>query len=150
MTIYDAAMSYRAAGVSLVIMAGERYGSGSSRDWAAKGTVLLGVTAVLARSFERIHRGNLIGMGILPLEFLPGDSWETWGIRGDETIAWPDLSGFNGPLNQPLDVMVTKGTGDVSVHPVRIRLDTPGEWVLYQKGGMFPLVLDTLLGHDAR
>lgn len=148
MTIYDAAMSYREAGVPLIIMAGERYGSGSSRDWAAKGTVLLGVTAVLARSFERIHRSNLIGMGILPLEFLPGDSWETWGIQGDETISWPGVSGADGARHGTVDVMVTKPTGDTSVHPVIIRLDTPGEWILYQKGGMFPLVLDSLLNDD--
>ncbi|NMP23979.1 aconitate hydratase AcnA [Sulfobacillus harzensis] len=148
MTIYDAAMRYQDEGVPVVIMAGERYGSGSSRDWAAKGTVLLGVTAVLARSFERIHRSNLIGMGILPLEFLPGESWGTWGIQGDEKIVWPDVSALRGPTDRPLEVTVINSTGDKNVHQVMVRLDTPGEWDLYEKGGMFPWVLDALLGQE--
>jgi aconitate hydratase len=84
MFIYDAAMKYMAAGVPTVIFAGEEYGTGSSRDWAAKGTQLLGIKAVVARSFERIHRSNLVGMGVLPLQFKAGDSWETLGLRGDE------------------------------------------------------------------
>jgi aconitate hydratase len=86
MSIYDAAMRYQAAGVPTVVFAGEEYGTGSSRDWAAKGTQLLGIKAVVARSFERIHRSNLVGMGVLPLQFKAGDSWESLGLRGDEQI----------------------------------------------------------------
>ena len=86
MPIYDAAMQYRSEGVPLVIFAGKEYGTGSSRDWAAKGTRLLGVRAVIAQSFERIHRSNLVGMGVLPLVFVEGMSWQTLGIRGDETV----------------------------------------------------------------
>ncbi len=142
MSIYDAAIRYREEGVPLMIMAGERYGSGSSRDWAAKGTLLLGVTAVLARSFERIHRSNLIGMGILPLQFLEGESWQSWGIRGDEELLWT-LSEEN--LSQTMPVTVINPAGNRVVHQVAVRLDTPGEWALYQKGGIFSWVLDALL-----
>jgi aconitate hydratase len=141
-TIYDAAMAYQEAGVPLVILAGKEYGSGSSRDWAAKGTMLLGVRAVIAESYERIHRSNLIGMGVLPLQFPPGENAESLGLTGTETI---DIEGI-APLNSgatPLTVGVSTDTG-VSFDAV-VRIDTPGEADYYRHGGILQYVLRRML-----
>ncbi|MCS7087183.1 MAG: aconitate hydratase AcnA [Thermoflexales bacterium] len=144
MPIYDAAMRYKAAGVPLIVLAGKEYGTGSSRDWAAKGTALLGVRAVIAESFERIHRNNLVGMGVLPLQFMPGESWESLGLRGDEryTIRLPaDLE-----PRQTLVVHVTPTDGRAPFQfTVRSRLDTPVEVHYYRNGGILPAVLRTMM-----
>jgi aconitate hydratase len=139
-TIYDAAMRYIAAGTPLVVLAGKEYGSGSSRDWAAKGTVLLGVRAVLAESFERIHRSNLIGMGVLPLEFLPGESAETLGLAGDEVF---DIVGLEEAGDGPLPARLSVQAGD-KAFTVALRLDTPVEADYYRHGGILPYVLRQL------
>ena len=144
MSIYDAAMRYRAAGVPTVVFAGEEYGTGSSRDWAAKGTQLLGIRAVVARSFERIHRSNLVGMGVLPLQFAPGDSWESLGLRGDEQIdvlPRPDLR----PLSEAT-LVVTRADGTRLTRPLVLRIDTPVEVNQFRAGGILPYVLRQLLG----
>ena len=144
MSIYDAAMRYRAAGVPTVVFAGEEYGTGSSRDWAAKGTRLLGIRAVIARSFERIHRNNLVGMGVLPLQFAPGDSWESLGLRGDEVIdvqPHPDLL-----PRSPATLVVTRADGTRLSRTLTLRIDTPVEVNQFQAGGILPYVLRQLLG----
>ncbi len=141
--IYDAAMRYRAAGVPTVIFAGEEYGTGSSRDWAAKGTQLLGIKAVIARSFERIHRSNLVGMGVLPLQFAPGDSWEALGLRGDEVIdviPQADLA-----PRSPALLRITRADGSVSERALVLRIDTPVEVQQFRAGGILPFVLRQLL-----
>ena len=144
-TIYDAAMRYIAAGTPLVVLAGKEYGSGSSRDWAAKGTALLGVRAVLAESYERIHRSNLIGMGILPLQFLPGSSAGSLGLQGDEVFAVTGLEGSSsGPLPERLRVMA----GDKAFEVV-LRIDTPVEADYYRHGGILPYVLRQLRRRSA-
>jgi aconitate hydratase len=139
-TIYDAAMRYAQEGTPLVVLAGKEYGSGSSRDWAAKGTALLGVRAVLAESFERIHRSNLVGMGILPLQFHEGDSAESLGLAGQEVF---DVTGLeavgSGPLPQRLTV---EASG--KVFEVLLRVDTPVEAEYYRHGGILPYVLRQL------
>jgi aconitate hydratase len=143
LSIYDAAMKYLAAGVPTVVFAGEEYGTGSSRDWAAKGTQLLGIKAVIARSFERIHRSNLIGMGVLPLQFKGADSWESLGIRGDETI---DV--LLDPQLRPLSdatLVVTRPDGERQEVTVVLRIDTPIEVDYYKHGGILPFVLRQLL-----
>jgi aconitate hydratase len=143
MYIYDAAMRYMADGVPTVIFGGEEYGTGSSRDWAAKGTQLLGIKAVVARSFERIHRSNLVGMGVLPLQFKGGDSWETLGLKGDETI---DVV-IGGALQPQSDVtlVITRADGTRQEVSVKLRIDTPIEIDYYQHGGILPFVLRQLL-----
>ena len=140
-TIYDAAVRYQAEGVPLIVLAGTEYGSGSSRDWAAKGTALLGVRAVLAESYERIHRSNLIGMGVLPLQFHDGDSVESLGLTGRETF---DISGLVGlPPDDPLpDELVVRADG--RQFRVRLRVDTPKEAEYYRHGGILPYVLRQL------
>ncbi len=143
MFVYDAAMKYQAAGVPTVIFAGEEYGTGSSRDWAAKGTQLLGIKAVVARSFERIHRSNLVGMGVLPLQFKAGESWETLGLKGDETvdvIPAPDLK----PQSQAT-LLITSANGQRRTVAVTLRIDTPIEVDYYRHGGILPFVLRQLL-----
>jgi aconitate hydratase len=143
MFIYDAAMQYMAQGVPTVIFAGEEYGSGSSRDWAAKGTQLLGVRAVVARSFERIHRSNLVGMGVLPLQFLAGDSWQSLGLKGSEII---DL--LLEPELRPQSrarLVVTREDGCRDEREVVLRIDTPIEVDYYRHGGILPFVLRQLL-----
>ena len=143
MSIYDAAMQYQRQGVATVVFGGEEYGTGSSRDWAAKGTQLLGVKAVVAKSFERIHRSNLVGMGVLPLQFQPGDSAESLGIRGDETfdVAVPaDIK-----PQQPLTVVMTRKDGSRREIPVLCRIDTPIEVDYYRHGGILPFVLRELV-----
>jgi aconitate hydratase len=144
MSIYDAAMKYVADGVPTMVFAGEEYGTGSSRDWAAKGTQLLGVKAVIARSFERIHRSNLVGMGVLPLQFLGDDSPTTLGITGDETF---DLEGLEGEIRpqQQATLVIKRANGDSQRVQVLLRIDTPIEVDYYKHGGILPFVLRQLL-----
>lgn len=140
-TIYDASMAYQSAGVALVILAGKEYGSGSSRDWAAKGTALLGVRAVIAESFERIHRSNLIGMGVLPLQFLDGQNPSTLGLMGDEVFAISGITALNSG-GVPKEVTVTAGA---KTFKAKVRIDTPGEADYYRHGGIMQFVLRQLL-----
>ena len=138
-TIYDAAQRYAAERVPLLVIAGKEYGSGSSRDWAAKGTALLGVRAVLAASFERIHRANLIGMGVLPLQFAPGDDAASLGLTGEETYA---VRGLAGTGEVPRTVTVTaSGPGGTREFTATARIDTPAEAAYYRHGGILPYVL---------
>jgi len=145
MTIYDAAMKYLAANIPTVIFAGEEYGTGSSRDWAAKGTQLLGVKAVIAKSYERIHRSNLVGMGVLPLQFKGSDSLATLNLSGDETF---DLTGISDNLKPQQDVTLTITRKDGSKQNVTLllRIDTPIEVDYYKNGGILPYVLKELVG----
>ncbi len=143
LAIYDAAMKYLAAGVPTVVFAGEEYGTGSSRDWAAKGTQLLGIKAVVARSFERIHRSNLIGMGVLPLQFRPGDSWESLGLEGDEVVDVV-LGAEIRPQGEAL-LRITAADGTVREVGVLLRIDTAIEVDYYRHGGILPFVLRQLL-----
>jgi aconitate hydratase len=140
-TIYDASIAYQSAGVPLVIMAGKEYGSGSSRDWAAKGTALLGVRAVIAESFERIHRSNLIGMGVLPLQFIDGQNPTTLGLKGDEVFAISGITALNTG-GVPKEVTVTAGA---ITFKAKVRIDTPGEADYYRHGGIMQFVLRQLL-----
>jgi aconitate hydratase len=140
-TIYDASIAYQSAGVPLVIMAGKEYGSGSSRDWAAKGTALLGVRAVIAESFERIHRSNLIGMGVLPLQFKDGESAQSLGLKGDEVFAIEGIAALN-TSGVPKEVKVT---ADGKTFTAKVRIDTPGEADYYRHGGIMQFVLRSLL-----
>jgi aconitate hydratase len=140
-TIYDASVAYQAAGVPLVILAGKEYGSGSSRDWAAKGTALLGVRAVIAESFERIHRSNLIGMGVLPLQFKEGETAQSLGLKGDETFAISGITALNSG-GIPKEVNVTAGD---KTFTAKVRIDTPGEGDYYRHGGIMQYVLRQLL-----
>ncbi|MDE1998769.1 MAG: aconitate hydratase, partial [Burkholderiales bacterium] len=143
LSIYDAAMRYIAAKVPTVIFGGEEYGTGSSRDWAAKGTQLLGIKAVIARSFERIHRSNLVGMGVLPLQFKGTESWETLGLKGDETIG---IELNNGLVPQAdAQLIITRADGRRHQTTVTLRIDTPIEVAYYQHGGILPYVLRQLL-----
>jgi aconitate hydratase len=142
--IYDAAMRYIGEGTPTVVFGGEEYGTGSSRDWAAKGTQLLGVKAVIARSFERIHRSNLVGMGVLPLQFLGGDSAQSLGLKGDETI---DIAGLdNLRPQQELQLKVRKPDGSERSVTVKCRIDTAIEVDYYRHGGILPFVLRELMG----
>jgi aconitate hydratase len=143
MSIYDAAMRYQAEGVPTVVFAGEEYGTGSSRDWAAKGTQLLGIRAVVARSFERIHRSNLVGMGVLPLQFRPGDSWEGLGLRGDETVDVIPHPGLQPQSEARL--RITRADGSRHELPLVLRIDTPVEVNYFRAGGILPYVLRQLL-----
>ncbi len=140
-TIYDAAMDYADKGVPLVVLAGKEYGSGSSRDWAAKGTKLLGVRAVIAESFERIHRSNLIGMGVLPLQFADGESAESLGLDGAETYDFGDLEGGQA---KTVTVTARRPDGDVVEFEARVRLDTPNEVDYFDNGGILQTVLRKL------
>jgi aconitate hydratase len=144
MPIYDAAMRYIADGTPTVVFGGEEYGTGSSRDWAAKGTQLLGVKAVVARSFERIHRSNLVGMGVLPLQFLGSDSAQSLGLKGDETIDVV-MAGEIVP-QQELKLRIRYGNGETREVPVKSRIDTPIEVDYYNHGGILPFVLRELMG----
>ncbi len=139
MDIYDAAMRYKADGVPLVVIAGKEYGTGSSRDWAAKGTLLLGVRAVIAESYERIHRNNLVGMGVLPLQFVNGQNAESLGITGRETFSI-DIRGDIQP-RQTLAVQMTDAGGRTKAFEALARLDTPVEVNYYVNGGILPAVL---------
>ena len=143
MSIYDAAMKYQAAGRATVVLAGEEYGTGSSRDWAAKGTQLLGIKAVVARSFERIHRSNLVGMGVLPLQFKGNDSWQSLGLTGEEfidVIPSPDLT-----PQSDAQLVITHPDGRTQSVTVKLRIDTPIEVDYYRHGGILPYVLRQLL-----
>jgi aconitate hydratase len=141
MSIYDAAMQYQKQGVPLVILAGKEYGTGSSRDWAAKGTNLLGVRAVITESFERIHRSNLVGMGVLPLNFMPGDSIESLGLTGKETF---DIEGLGDGSLKTVEVTATAEDGAVKTFKARVRIDTPKEVEYYRHGGILHYVLRQL------
>jgi len=141
MSIYDASMRYQADGVPLVVLAGKEYGSGSSRDWAAKGTALLGVRAVIAESYERIHRSNLIGMGVLPLQFSDGESAASLGLTGEETFSVTGVTELNGGAS-PREVTVR---ADTTEFRARLRIDTPGEADYYRHGGIMQFVLRSLL-----
>jgi aconitate hydratase len=150
--IYDASSNYQAQDISLVILAGKEYGSGSSRDWAAKGTALLGVKAVIAESFERIHRSNLIGMGVLPLQYLPGQTAESIGLDGTESFSITGVTELNNGLT-PKTISVTaeptphSPTGKQSLSfQVALRIDTPGEADYYRHGGILQYVLRSLVG----
>ena len=148
MPIYDAAMKYAEEGKPLVIFAGKEYGTGSSRDWAAKGTRLLGVRAVIAQSFERIHRSNLIGMGVIPLQFREGDSWQTLGLKGDETVTIKGLAQGLKP-RATLTVEITRADGSKTEAQVLCRIDTLDELDYYKNGGIMPYVLRNLAGAAA-
>lgn len=145
MPIYDAAMKYQAEGTPLVIFAGKEYGTGSSRDWAAKGTNLLGVRAVITESFERIHRSNLVGMGVLPLVFEPGTSWQTLGLRGDETVTIHGLGASLRP-RQILTAEITRANGEKLSTPLICRIDTLDELEYFRNGGILHYVLRQLAG----
>ena len=145
MSIFDAAMKYAEHNTPLMVVAGQEYGTGSSRDWAAKGTALLGVKAVVAQSFERIHRSNLVGMGVLPLQFNEGTTAQTLKLDGTETY---DVVGLNAGLKpqQELTLRITRANGQSENVPVRCRIDTPIEIDYYQHGGILPFVLRQLVG----
>ena len=144
--IYDAAQNYKAEGTPLVVMGGKEYGTGSSRDWAAKGTLLLGVKAVIAESFERIHRSNLIGMGVIPLQFPNGESWKSLGLDGTETF---DISGIEelneGTTPKTVKVVATKEDGSTIEFDADVRIDTPGEADYYRHGGILQYVLRNMI-----
>ena len=141
--IYDAAVKYKATQTPLVVLAGTQYGTGSSRDWAAKGTLLLGVKAVIAKSFERIHRSNLVGMGVLPLCFKEGQGAEELGLDGSESFSIPDLNDSVKPL-QELGVEAKKSDGTVVKFSAIVRLDTPVEVDYYKNGGILQTVVRNL------
>ncbi len=148
MPIYDAAMEYREAGVPLVVLGGKEYGTGSSRDWAAKGSSLLGIKAVIAESFERIHRSNLVGMGVLPLQFQPGDTAGSLGLTGREVF---DIDGL--AQGEARKVRVTaapegSGGGEPVAFDAIVRIDTPNEVAYYQHGGILQYVLRQLLKRE--
>ncbi|MCW2134907.1 aconitate hydratase [Arthrobacter sp. VKM Ac-2550] len=145
-SVYDASMNYQAAGTPLVVLAGKEYGSGSSRDWAAKGTALLGVKAVIAESFERIHRSNLIGMGVLPLQFPKGETAESLGLTGTETFAIEGVTELNnGSTPRTVRVTVTAEDGTTRNFDADLRIDTPGEADYYRHGGILQYVLRQLV-----
>jgi aconitate hydratase len=141
-TIYDASTAYQAAGIPLVILAGKEYGSGSSRDWAAKGTMLLGVRAVIAESYERIHRSNLIGMGVLPLQYPAGETASSLGLTGTETFSITGITALNdGGTPRTVEVSTEDGKRFDAV----VRIDTPGEADYYRHGGILQYVLRRML-----
>jgi aconitate hydratase len=144
MTIFDASEKYERERVPLVVLAGKEYGSGSSRDWAAKGTRLLGVRVVIAESFERIHRSNLVGMGVLPLEFQPGENVSSLGLTGRETY---EIEGIAGALSSTKRIVVRArdDKGQSKSFTTTARVDTPEEALYYQHGGILPYVLRHLL-----
>jgi aconitate hydratase len=141
MSLYDAAMKYQAEGTPLVVLAGKEYGTGSSRDWAAKGTNLLGIKAVITESFERIHRSNLVGMGVLPLNFMSGDSVESLGLTGKEIF---DIEGLGDGSSETVSVTATADDGKVTTFEARVRIDTPKEAEYYRHGGILHYVLRQL------
>jgi aconitate hydratase len=146
-TIYDASAAYQAADIPLVVLAGKEYGSGSSRDWAAKGTALLGVKAVIAESYERIHRSNLIGMGVLPLQYPVGQNAESLGLTGTETFSISGVTALNeGTTPKTVKVTVTREDGSSQEFDAVVRIDTPGEADYYRNGGILQYVLRSLVG----
>lgn len=150
MSIYDAAMKYKADGTPLMIFAGKEYGTGSSRDWAAKGTYLMGVNAVIAESFERIHRSNLVGMGVLPLQFNDGTTANGLGLTGEETFDLTGLTSGNVVPRQEVLLTVNRADGSKEVVPLRLRIDTPIEIEYYKNGGILPFVLRQLIRENAK
>jgi aconitate hydratase len=146
-TIFEAAQRYHEQRVPLIILAGKEYGSGSSRDWAAKGPKLLGIAAVIAESYERIHRSNLVGMGILPLQFGAGDNAESLGLTGEEVYAVEGLADAlqDGPGGQEVTVVAERDDGVTHRFAATVRIDTPQEIRYYQHGGILPYVLRQLL-----
>jgi aconitate hydratase len=148
MFIYDAAMKYKEDGVPLLVIAGKEYGSGSSRDWAAKGTLLLGVRAVLAESFERIHRSNLVQMGVLPLQFIEGQTRESLGLTGEESYS---ICGVRAAVSTGSNVQVIAAGADgkVTEFQAKVRIDTPQEAEYYRNGGILPYVLRQLMASEA-
>ena len=146
MSIYDAAMKYKAEGVPLVVMAGKEYGTGSSRDWAAKGTNLLGVKAVIAESFERIHRSNLVGMGVLPLQFKDGENAQTHGLDGSEEIS---VTGIDDGRARTATVTARRTDGSEKRFEVRVLLLTPKEVEYFRHGGILHYVLRQLAAKKA-
>jgi aconitate hydratase len=148
MSIYDAAMRYAEEGVELVVLAGSEYGSGSSRDWAAKGTKLLGIRAVIAQSFERIHRSNLIGMGVLPLQFPDGESAQSLGLTGEELFSvtgLADAMAAGGAAPAAAHVSAERDGADPVRFDARVRIDTPREAEYFRHGGILSYVLRQLL-----
>jgi aconitate hydratase len=151
MSIYDAAMRYAEEGVALVVLAGREYGSGSSRDWAAKGTKLLGVRAVIAQSFERIHRSNLVGMGVLPLQFPDGESAQSLGLTGEEVFAIDAIAEAAASVEggkggaQAISVRAERDGAEPVVFEARVRIDTPREAEYFRHGGILQFVLRMLL-----
>ncbi|HBR57681.1 MAG TPA: aconitate hydratase, partial [Blastocatellia bacterium] len=139
------AVKYRAEEVPLVIFAGQEYGTGSSRDWAAKGTKLMGVSAVVARSYERIHRSNLVGMGVLPLQFKDGVSAESLGLDGTETFDIKGLEGAEIRPGQDVNLTIARSNGTQVEVPLTLRIDTPIEIEYYKSGGILPFVLRQLI-----
>ena len=146
MPIYDAAMKYKADGTPLVVLAGKEYGTGSSRDWAAKGTILLGVKAVVAESFERIHRSNLVGMGVLPLQFKDGENAGSLGLDGSETF---DITGLQDGASKTATVTATKADGSTKSFEVHVMLLTPKEVDYFRHGGLLQYVLRQLAAKKA-
>jgi aconitate hydratase len=149
MSIYDASVNYQAAGLPLVVIAGQEYGTGSSRDWAAKGTMLLGVRAVIAESFERIHRSNLVGMGVLPCQFKEGVNASTLGLDGSETFDLVGLQEAEVRPRQDLTLVIRRESGESQEVPVTLRIDTPIEVEYYRHGGILPYVLRQLIAQSA-
>ncbi|MFD0488706.1 hypothetical protein ACFQ0O_18615 [Saccharopolyspora spinosporotrichia] len=144
--IYDAAQNYAAQGTPLVVLGGKEYGSGSSRDWAAKGTRLLGVRAVIAESFERIHRSNLIGMGVIPLQFPEGSSAKSLGLDGTETYDFSGITKLNdGETPETVKVTARKADGSTVEFDAKVRIDTPGEADYYRNGGILQYVLRKMI-----
>jgi len=143
MSIFDASLRYKADGTPLLVLAGKEYGSGSSRDWAAKGPMLLGIRVAIAESFERIHRSNLIGMGILPLEFAPGESRATLGLSGEEVFDFKGLGDRILPRSR-LTVTAADSAGNVKTFETVVRIDTPDESDYYRHGGILQYVLRQL------
>ena len=147
MSIFDASVKYINAGVPLIVLAGKEYGSGSSRDWAAKGPLLLGIRAVIAESYERIHRSNLVGMGILPLQFLPEEDAETLGLKGDETyeiVGVRELLDRKFAGGRQILVRAIHADGNAIEFNALVRIDTPQEILYYEHGGILQYVLRTL------
>jgi aconitate hydratase len=144
LSIFEASERYRSAGTPLIVLAGKEYGSGSSRDWAAKGPMLLGIRAAIAESFERIHRSNLIGMGILPLEYLAGQNRESLGLTGEEVFS---ITGVAANLTPRMTVTVTAAAanGSTRTFDAVVRIDTPDEADYYRHGGILPYVLRQVL-----
>jgi len=148
MSVYDAAMNYKVAQTPLLVLAGKEYGSGSSRDWAAKGTYLLGIRAVIAESYERIHRSNLVGMGVLPLQFLEGESYSTLGLDGTEVYSIPELNDAIKPA-QKLTVNAVTGSGETKSFKVLSRLDSKIEIDYYRNSGILQYMLRQFLRKKA-
>ena len=144
LAVYDAAMRYAAENTPLVVLAGKEYGSGSSRDWAAKGPLLLGIRAVIAESFERIHRSNLVAMGVLPLEFPPGATADSLGLTGRETFA---IRGLAGGVHPGMEVTVeaAREDGKTVTFTSRVRIDGPAEAEAFRNGGVLPMVARSML-----